>query len=135
VLKDQPHSTVAVAEREQLDVAGMLAQLVREVSALRAELHRERGVRSSERRLLSLRAASRRLGIDRSRLGRWIAQGKVRGVQIGEGRGSLRISASELERIERDGVPAPERARAGAVRRVARSRATPPPGLPPLDDF
>ena len=71
-----------------------------------------------QKRLLSLRAAAQWLGIDRGRLGRYVAAGIVRSVFLGR---SPRVPVSELERIEREGLPdlsttkrAPRRRRASS---------------------
>ncbi len=74
---------------------------------------------SIQRQLLSLRGAARWLGIDRGRLGSYVAAGCVRHVLLGR---SPRISMSELERIAREGLP--ELDTLGKVRRARRKAAT-----------
>lgn len=63
--------------------------------------------RNREARLVSKRAAARALGIDRSTtLEDLIHDKQIRTVPV---RGHLRIPATEIERLTRDGIPEPGR--------------------------
>jgi excisionase family DNA binding protein len=77
-----------------------------ELKAIRALL--ENVVKAGLRDLLTRRDAAKRLGVARADLDAWIAEGRVKAVDI---KGRVRVSRTELERIQREGVP-----RAAAVR-------------------
>jgi excisionase family DNA binding protein len=103
-------------------------------------LLRERRDRS-QRRAHSIRSAAAQLGIDRDRLARWVKQGLVRTVALGEGRTLYRIPEDEVQRLLRDGAPDitrgathsehPTKISKGMRERAAKCAAA----LPPIDEF
>jgi excisionase family DNA binding protein len=79
-------------------LADDLAELRAEVASLRHELRPRRGARGQ---LLSLREAARRLGIDRgATLATLLETRQIRGTKVN---GRVRIPASEVDRLVRDG--------------------------------
>lgn len=72
-----------------------------------AELRRIRqALERSDRELLSIAAAAKRLGVDRAHVGKLVAAGLVEVVRVGSAR---RVPKSEIERLGREGLPRLER--------------------------
>jgi excisionase family DNA binding protein len=103
-------------------------------------LLRERRDRS-RRRAHSIRSAAAQLGIDRDRLARWVKQGLVRTVALGEGRTLYRVPEEEVQRLLREGAPdiapgtnhsaTPAKVSKAMSERAAKRAAD----LPPIDEF
>jgi excisionase family DNA binding protein len=58
-------------------------------------------IRNESPTFLSVAEAALRLGVNAATLRKWIHDGHIKAVQPGGELGSLRIPASELERLER----------------------------------
>ena len=86
-------------------ILAVLTRLDRTLEKLEAHQEHKERRRNLDSRLLTKRAAARLLGIDRSTtLERLIREGSVRTVPYGEG---TRIPASEIARLEDEGIPEP----------------------------
>ena len=82
---------------------------------------------SEAKRLLSLRAAARLLGVDRgATLHRWISAGAIRTVSVED---RLRIPMSEVQRIEREGISL----RPPAPRTRRKKKSSPEPRMSPSE--
>jgi hypothetical protein len=104
------------------DLAAMMERLEHKLDAL---LERERPRRrNQDSRLLTKRDAARRLGVDRcTTLETLIANGHV--ATVPAGREGVRIPAGEVERLERDGIPDPDRQPRASTRRRQAPKVTP----------
>ena len=82
--------------------------ILAELRAMREEIQALRREQARSQRALHTRtAAARILGMQRSQLDLLVEQGKIRTV-VGPG-GKPRVPQAEIERLEREGFPAPRR--------------------------
>lgn len=77
-------------------ISSILTELLAELRRIRQALER------SERELLSITAAAKRLGVSKTTLAELVARGRVASVPVGK---RARISRAEIERLSREGLP------------------------------
>jgi excisionase family DNA binding protein len=102
------YGSPAVLRPERLQDQDPILAALTAINDRLARIERALSAKGAERRFLSYRQAAKVLGVDRAKLGRWVREGRLREVEID---GTARIPMSEVERLERDGLPHHERPR------------------------